>query len=271
MRNRRTTEDFIGKKFGYLTVIRLSHIGKYGKYWECRCDCGNLHIIHTGNLGRKGRPTASCGCYGQNTARKYVIDESYFQSIDTEDKAYWLGFIYADGNVSKNHKMFQLVLQNRDEGHLMKLLGYLKSNHPTFRHSKGAKGITLKNRVFVKNLISAGIYPNKSYTIKPIKLRSDLQRHFWRGVIDGDGTLSTKKYKEVMGVAGNKYTCDGFGDFIKANGVPTKAKTYTSRVGASTFSINGSGMTRLVSNLLYGNCTVFLDRKMEKAKQLGGF
>lgn len=271
MRERRETDNLVGRKFGYLTVMKFSHLGKYGKYWECLCDCGNTHTIYTANLGRKGRPTASCGCYGQNVSRKYVINERFFEKIDTEEKAYWLGFIYADGNVTKNHRAFQIALQNRDEGHLEKMLKSFQSTHPIFKHRDISKGVMIKNKLFVKNLVDAGICPNKSYTIKPILLRRDLQRHFWRGVVDGDGTLSTRKHHQVISVAGNKFTCDGFGEFLRSNGVPTKAKTFTRPQSVSSFSVNGSGMTKLVSNLLYGNCTIFLDRKMEKAKTLGDF
>ena len=32
--------------------------------------------------------------------RMYDIDKDYFKVIDTEEKAYWLGFIYADGSIS---------------------------------------------------------------------------------------------------------------------------------------------------------------------------
>ena len=53
--------DLAGKVFGKLTVIRLAPPGKRkDRYWECRCQCGNVSI-HTGADLRSGR-TNSCGC-----------------------------------------------------------------------------------------------------------------------------------------------------------------------------------------------------------------
>ena len=32
---------------------------------------------------------------------KYSVNDNYFENIDSEDKAYFLGFMMADGNLSK--------------------------------------------------------------------------------------------------------------------------------------------------------------------------
>lgn len=56
--------NIIGKKFGYLTVIKDS--GKRDKsgnaLWECQCDCGNIIYVSTSNLTRENSGTISCGC-----------------------------------------------------------------------------------------------------------------------------------------------------------------------------------------------------------------
>ena len=33
--------------------------------------------------------------------QKYSLNDDYFSVIDNEHKAYWLGFLYADGSLSK--------------------------------------------------------------------------------------------------------------------------------------------------------------------------
>lgn len=53
--------------------------------------------------------------------RKYIIDDNYFDVIDTPNKAYALGIYYADGNVSKNKNYFSISLQERDKDILDKL------------------------------------------------------------------------------------------------------------------------------------------------------
>jgi hypothetical protein len=59
---------------------------------------------------------------------RYDLDESFFDRIDTEEKAYWLGFLGADGGIYKGRISIQLA--PRDKAHLSKLLGSLQANHP---------------------------------------------------------------------------------------------------------------------------------------------
>lgn len=49
-------------------------------------------------------------------SRKYKFDENFFENIDTEEKAYWLGFIYADGAVFK--RTLSIRLSTKDIHHL---------------------------------------------------------------------------------------------------------------------------------------------------------
>lgn len=56
-----------GQRFGRLSVIGVHGKSKYrtkGGYeitWECRCDCGNLHVVK--GHGLKSGRTRSCGCF----------------------------------------------------------------------------------------------------------------------------------------------------------------------------------------------------------------
>jgi hypothetical protein len=52
--------DLIGEKFGKLTVIKRADNRKGRKYWECKCDCGNLCVVKSQSL--KTLNTKSCGC-----------------------------------------------------------------------------------------------------------------------------------------------------------------------------------------------------------------
>ena len=47
---------------------------------------------------------------------KYKCNDNFFKNIDTEEKAYWLGVLYADGNVSKNSSgTGQVFLSSKDK------------------------------------------------------------------------------------------------------------------------------------------------------------
>ena len=53
-------------------------------------------------------------------SRKSHVNTCIFETIDTEEKAYWLGFLYADWCVShyKTSKRVELALQEKDLNHL---------------------------------------------------------------------------------------------------------------------------------------------------------
>ena len=54
-------KDLTGKKFGLLTVIESVGSASYGGVlWKCQCECGNYHIVESGNL-QSGK-VKSCGC-----------------------------------------------------------------------------------------------------------------------------------------------------------------------------------------------------------------
>jgi hypothetical protein len=63
-----TEENFIGREFGRLTVLSYSGKGKYGRYWDCVCSCGQKKVIHQASLVN-GR-TQSCGCLQKETVTK---------------------------------------------------------------------------------------------------------------------------------------------------------------------------------------------------------
>src|SRR5699024_3897298 len=68
--------------------------------------------------------------------QKYKISHNFFDEIDTEEKAYWLGFLYADGCVREDRGCFRLGLQARDVRHLEKFRESLDSNHPIKESNK---------------------------------------------------------------------------------------------------------------------------------------
>lgn len=67
-------KDLSGQKFNMLTAIRFLEIRNKNAYWECRCDCGNLHVIAGADL-KRGQ-TKSCGC-----ARQQLQAASKFKDL----------------------------------------------------------------------------------------------------------------------------------------------------------------------------------------------
>ena len=142
-------------------------------------------------------------------ARKKYVDETVFDCIDTEEKAYWLGFIYADGNISnaehikevsnKTVYRLEISLQSDDIDHLNKLKSFFKWDgvvkiSKTNYARKDRCRLYFNNKHIWKTLNSYGCTPNKSLTLKfpNIEIFNDcsLIRHFIRGYVDGDGCIS---------------------------------------------------------------------------------
>jgi len=125
------------------------------------------------------------------SSKLYNCDENFFEKIDTEEKAYWLGFLYADGYVRmrKSSSEMRLKLSIKDVDHVKKFNDTVKSNNEI--KVKGKYAISSVNqKKFVKHLVDKGCINKKSLIIKfPYFLEENLKRHFIRGYFDGDGNI----------------------------------------------------------------------------------
>lgn len=149
---------------------------------------------------------------------KYSYDKDFFETIDNQEKAYWLGFLYADGSITRfyrNEKLksmsLELTLKESDEGHLFRFLSDLNSNVPiqTRKHSIQnkeyiSKRVVINNTKMCRDLIKLGCTPQKSLTLEfPSSdiVSEDFLLSFIRGYFDGDGCVH---YSEGMYYHKNK-------------------------------------------------------------------
>ena len=124
-----------------------------------------------------------------------MINQNYFKQINTEEKAYFLGLIYADGNVTGN--IFQILLAEEDAGVLEILKNSIKPSSKLYYYDrknikwKNCKRFSIHNKEIVKDLQNWGVYERKTYTsLKIPKINNVLIKHFIRGFLDGDGFIS---------------------------------------------------------------------------------
>jgi hypothetical protein len=206
---------------------------------------------------------------------RYYKNELFFEKIDTEQKAYWLGFITADGYVTKNG--FSINLASKDKEHLLKLNTSISANYKLLHITKPCISgkiveqdrLTVYSQKISKDLYDLGLYPNKSFTVKHCEQVPDfLESHYWRGLIDGDGFISyTEKDKCYrIGLVGTYDICEYFLLFAQKNGIKANPKV---RKHYSIFQICFGGKTSShnLIDLLYTNATIYLDRKMILAKK----
>lgn len=133
-------------------------------------------------------------------SRKYSLNQNYFHKIDSPQKAYWLGFIFADGTVGtyNNQSILKIDLHKKDINHLRQLSDDLESNKPILEYvNRTTYGtcpiarLTVTSQQIVSDLGVLGCLPRKTYNLGPPQhLDSLYQKDFIRGIVDGDGSIS---------------------------------------------------------------------------------
>lgn len=134
----------------------------------------------------------------KENSRRFFADFNYFERIDTAEKAYWLGFIYADGYVSSaNGKRFGMSLSTKDIDHLEKLNRCLKSTYPiniyTVNHGYKTDSeycrLVISSDKLYDDLVNQGVYEHKTNIIQKPNIERKFYAPFILGLFDGDGSI----------------------------------------------------------------------------------
>lgn len=210
---------------------------------------------------------------------KYTYDKNFFEVINTEEKAYWLGFIYADGYVvyNPNTRNYELgiELQLGDKNHLKKFNKSLKGNVEVSERTKkcNLNGkmytqclIRFYNKKMVEDLIKLGVVPNKSKTLQTIpSIDEKLVRHFIRGYFDGDGCITfdnQHNHPKADFTSGSIEFLNDIRAWMYKCGVGSY--TYQEREDTYRLFIRGLNNFDKFFNLLYSDSTIYLDRKFKR-------
>jgi len=201
--------------------------------------------------------------------RKYSANYKFFKTIDTEQKAYWLGFIMADGCVIKGKysRLLDLTLKAEDRNHLQKFLDDINGNY-RIEEEKNRYKVRIHSLDMILDLAKYGIVPRKAFVTKfPDRIPKKLWRHFIRGVFDGDGCLCVDKYGYVsFDIAGTKELLTRIQEILIDNCDLNKTKVRKQN-NTYRFAYGGKYVIKIL-DYLYNNATVFLDRKHEKAQKV---
>lgn len=206
-------------------------------------------------------------------SRKSHVNDHIFDTIDTEEKAYWLGFMYADGNIYKYNQSWsiELTLQEQDVEHLKKyarFIGY--SGEPKYRESTKAYRVSTGSRRMAEQLAQKGCVPRKSliltfptYDIVP----SELMRHFIRGYFDGDGCISLKQnahsVTQVVSMLGTKEFLEGM--LKEYNGASIQMIKKELRTTSNTYEIKfRKEEGKRFLDYMYDGSSIYLQRKFDK-------
>lgn len=206
-----------------------------------------------------------------NRQNAVKFDNTVFDSIDSEEKAYWLGFLYADGNLSSTVYNIELGLKESDKEHLNKYIKFL--NHSDLNKVKFHKGklgnsyrVTLTDKHMWNTLNNIGCTPRKSLTLTFPDI--DYKIDFIRGYFDGDGCISYNKNINNVSpncslISTNEFLTS-IQTFLKDFNINCKIvsdKRYKGNTKILKFSVNDG---RKFMDLIYSNASIYLNRKYNR-------
>ena len=216
----------------------------------------------------------------KSTKYKVSFNEDYFSNVDSENKAYFLGLIFADGYIRKRNKnsfSLGLKLQSEDKYIIEKLQSELCAFSYKIQEEKnnfkGNYKLEVQSNKLVTDLINLGIKFNKSYEELSIPHIDNIMFfHFLRGLIDGDGWISIGKTEKVQIAIGMSSIV--FLQEIQKILLNYDIKSAIYKRDDSIKNVNwGVLYTLYISdnksrlkllNLLYNNSTIYLNRKYNK-------
>ena len=191
----------------------------------------------------------------QGIRKSTVLNEDFFSKIDSEEKAYWLGFLFADGNVSKKNYTIQLSL--KDHEHVRKFASSMGYKGGFWYHG-GCVSISFKSKKMWVDLNNLGLIPQKSKFLKVLpEFKGGLEVAFWRGFFDGDGCISGGEIKLSNCC---KFVCSKFLEFLSKKLGVGDVGVILWGSGCWEAKLYGVNARRALY-VLYNNANVFLERK----------
>lgn len=161
---------------------------------------GHTHKYYLNNFKRYNLPIRS----NKENSRKYTVNNYYFDDIDCHEKAYWLGYFFADGYVSSaNGKRIGMSLALKDENQLYKLKKCLNATYPikeyitTHGYKKGSRysRLLIASDQLYDSLVSHGVVEQKTNILKFPNIQSQYYSSFILGYFDGDGSFNLSRGK----------------------------------------------------------------------------
>lgn len=233
-----------------------------------RCGTGQLYKA----LGENGVAYRSRSMAG----RVHAVDETVFAAPLTSAARYWLGFIATDGCVVANpgsgggQDLIALKLASKDRKHVEAFKAFLKAGNPITDSQNVVKGIEhpwamlrVSSQKLCNRLAELGITKRKTFTLK-VSDELAANADFWRGAIDGDGTIGWSKGSPyVQFVSASKEFLDQFCNYCKTLGVQPHAPGLQKKTWRT--SVNHSEETLTLLKELYPEGSFALQRKKDSA------
>lgn len=194
----------------------------------------------------------------------HTCNSNVFDIIDTEHKAYWLGFLYADGSIANDERyVVELGLKYTDKHHIEKFIKFINGTQQIKDRIVKLKGkefnssrVQVFDKHMVKSLVSHGCTARKSLTLTFPDLQSNLVHHFMRGYFDGDGSICISQGQLRFNVLGTKDFLDSYVHHLGLH-----KNKYVSNGNAYGTGYSGNRRVKAIYDYLYKDATIYLERK----------
>ena len=208
--------------------------------------------------------------------KKYVHNQNAFLKI-TRESAYWLGFLFADGCVSRNTIILQL--SEDDLEHVEALRSFLGSNHPIKLSYNGGLGkygvinsarrkrvarLAITSKTLVRDLSLLNMRQGSNETrLAPGVLA--ISPDFWRGVIDGDGWIGSYNTAQ-LGLCGFQPLLEQYAVFVRSLSpeAPARILNEPDTINLKKVCVSGNRAIPVI-DALYADAPISLTRKRQKA------
>lgn len=199
-----------------------------------------------------------------------VFDNRIFEKIDSEEKAYWLGFLYADGCIHQGQYDYriELGLAEKDYEHLVKFKNFIgKDNKIAYREKTKSYRYCFRDKKVHSDLIQLGCIPNKSLILQfptENQVEDIYLKDFLRGYFDGDGSVWESGNVLGLSVLSSYDFLDGLKSkieiFSKNKIIPIHKELPH---GGQRITISGKKVISFL-DWIYQSPEVYLDRKYKK-------
>lgn len=195
-----------------------------------------------------------------------------FDNIDSEEKAYWLGFIVADGYLNLDRRMLRIKLGNKDKQHLIKFIKFIGGTEEMLKseiHSiTGNENyyVSLYSQEITKALQSLGVEQAKSGKEKICNIKPQYYKDFIRGLWDGNGFI--REDLSGIGLVGSYEILNFVQHFFEEQLNVQPLKIYEH---CNIYKIEYRSKKKaipLITHFLYDNSQIYLDRKKELVDQI---
>lgn len=208
------------------------------------------------------------------------LQEDWFNCIDCEAKAYFLGLFIADGNVcitTKAQPMCSLTLQDADSYILEEWLKLTRSNRKVTSDERGCSQATIISSQMAHDLAQYGVVPQKSTKTYLPKIDAKLMPHLIRGILDGDGNIEAKwhlfpdgryRFKHKIAFCGSRQLMHDINVYLQSTlslDVHREVYDYTGR-DLSEIQYSNYHDIELILRYLYADAHYFLNRKYDLMK-----